>query len=150
MTYSHGRSLEKRIPWFRRFGIDRMPKDCPSPNLPVISTVMKFAELCDRGEVITFCRLNSFGSGLIFGSIGLVHFFTLSLKEPIGWVRTVRSAGIDEEQQHFIVRIEGSFHSEVTQTPILERGRMKPGTNAQVLKLTTAKEIQQMGVFKGV
>jgi hypothetical protein len=45
--------------------------------------------------------LNGFGRGLIFASIGLVHFFTLSPKEPIGWVRTVRSAGIDEEQHQF-------------------------------------------------
>jgi cell division cycle 14 len=103
-----------------RVGIERLTLDCASDNLPPVSEVMKFMELCDSGRTIAICSLNGLGRGPMFSAIWLVHSFGFSPKEAIGWVRTVRQAAIYGVQQDFIVRMDRAFHPQVTETNLVD------------------------------
>jgi len=130
-----------------RVGIERMTIDCSSDNLPAIPDVMKFIELCDKGDAVAICSLNGLGRGPVFAAIWLCHSFGFSPKEAIGWVRVVRQGAIYGVQQDFVVRMDRSFHPQVVQATLIDRalaslpthkrrGKRKPGRIGRPLKLT--------------
>lgn len=133
-----------------RVGIDWLTLDCASDSLPSFSDVMKFIELCDKGGAVAICSLNGLGRAPMFGAIWLVHSFGFSPKEAIGWVRSVRQGAIYGIQQDFIVRIDRSFHPQVSQSAMIEKSlkpfhqnlhsynQMRPKSKLRTLQLTYA------------
>lgn len=104
-----------------RVGINRMTLDCASDCLPSVTEVMKFIELCDKGDAVAVCSLNGLGRGPMFAAVWLVHSFGFTPKEAIAWLRTVRQGAIYGVQQDFIMRMDRTFHPQVAQVSLIEK-----------------------------
>ena len=104
-----------------RVGIGHVTLECASDALPAVPELMKFIELCDRGEAVAVCSLNGLGRGPMFSAIWLVHSFGFTAKEAIGWVRAVRQGAIYGVQQDFILRMDRSFHPQAAQVSMIEK-----------------------------
>ncbi|KAH0793508.1 Dual specificity protein phosphatase CDC14A [Histomonas meleagridis] len=128
-----------------RVGIQHISLECQLDALPQISEVMKFIEICDKGETIAIASLNGLGRAPMFAAIWLVHSFGFSPKEAIAWVRTVKQGAIYGIQQDFVVRMERVFHPQVPQSIAIDKTlislvkKNKKTTNNEKTKLHTLK-----------